>query len=68
MVATTCLYITIILCYVINSTVRCQIWGDVGPTQKNDISFRDFFVSANIIQQTGGRFLILKQIIDSFVF
>jgi hypothetical protein len=50
-VPTTFLHIIIILHYVINSKVRCRIWRDVGPTQKNEIYSRDFFVSANIIQQ-----------------
>jgi hypothetical protein len=51
MATTTFLYIIIILRYVINSTVRCQILAERWPTQKNEIYSRDFFVSANIIQQ-----------------
>jgi hypothetical protein len=48
MVATTFLYIIIILCYVnkLNSSM-----SNFGPIQKNETYSRDFFVSANIIQQ-----------------
>jgi hypothetical protein len=49
MVATTFLCIIIILCYV--NKLNVKFWREVGPTQKNESYSRDFFFSANIIQQ-----------------
>jgi hypothetical protein len=49
--ATTFLYIIIILCYVINSTVWCQILAGRWANPKKWNLLKDFFVSANIIQQ-----------------
>jgi hypothetical protein len=53
MVATTFLYIIIILCYV-NKQFDVKFWRNAEPIQKNETYSRDFFVSANIIQQVAG--------------
>jgi hypothetical protein len=52
MVATTFLYIIIILCYVnkLNSSMS-NFGGTLGQPKKNETYSRDFFVSANIAQQ-----------------
>jgi hypothetical protein len=52
MIASTLLYIIIILCYVnkLNSSMS-NFGGTLGQPKKNESYSRDFFVSANIIQQ-----------------
>jgi hypothetical protein len=68
MVATTFLYIIILLCYVnkLNSSMS-NFGGRLGQPKKMKLIVGISFFSANIIQQVvDSGFLILKQIILSF--